>query len=437
MSRYICPNCGSIGNPRTYTKGAFLVEVTLWLLCLLPGLIYSMWRLTSRYRGCPSCGAANMVPVDSPHGRKLLANRQQPSASKTQGSIAFACPQCSHRMRTSEEFAGRKIRCGGCGFKFIIDLPTLNEIPVPSNLAAMAIAEEGRRRSMELEEHFQARERAWWRLASAWSQRAYFQFAQLVRVAIDRTIVIRPGVILLVATVSGAVAVLLTESAIGTAVACVVAILVSTAFLYLPSDQTLEEGSRSLNLALTNLVLERHKHGRAIEDVTSQVDDSPDERRFLSRIPPGAIAIAVVVVALLGLIAISAYSTKRGIDRQEAEAKRENDLKLAEWRRNPPRPAYFPPEATPPSPPQQPPSEADSFQGLTEAELIKRLGNPSRVETRDSPDGPFRFLEFDHTKGNETFFMLFVDDGRVFSGMYRGMALSVRDDGKSHRVPPR
>ena len=44
-------------------------------------------------------------------------------------------------------------------------LATLNEIPVPSNLAAMAIAEQGRRRSVEFEQHFQARATLRWGLA--------------------------------------------------------------------------------------------------------------------------------------------------------------------------------------------------------------------------------------------------------------------------------
>jgi len=67
----ICPNCGFKGREKTYTKGNIGLEMVLWLFFLLPGLIYSIWRLSSRYRGCPKCGAPNMLPLDSPLGQKL------------------------------------------------------------------------------------------------------------------------------------------------------------------------------------------------------------------------------------------------------------------------------------------------------------------------------------------------------------------------------
>lgn len=69
----ICPNCGFSGCTKTITKGSFSVELILWLFFLLPGVIYSVWRLASRYEGCPSCGAANLVPVNSPRGKQLLS----------------------------------------------------------------------------------------------------------------------------------------------------------------------------------------------------------------------------------------------------------------------------------------------------------------------------------------------------------------------------
>jgi RNA polymerase subunit RPABC4/transcription elongation factor Spt4 len=68
-----CANCGTIGTPKTRTKGSFLIEVVLWLCMIFPGIIYSLWRLTSRDKVCPNCGATNMIPVDSPAARAALA----------------------------------------------------------------------------------------------------------------------------------------------------------------------------------------------------------------------------------------------------------------------------------------------------------------------------------------------------------------------------
>ena len=77
--KLICTNCGFIGHPKKVTKGSFFIEVILWILFIVPGLFYSIWRLTTRYEACPSCGASNMVPLDSPIGQKLAAEIQSSS----------------------------------------------------------------------------------------------------------------------------------------------------------------------------------------------------------------------------------------------------------------------------------------------------------------------------------------------------------------------
>jgi hypothetical protein len=71
MSQLICSNCGTVGTPKTVTKGSILIEIALWLFFIIPGIIYSIWRLTTRTKACRSCGAENMVPLNSPMGKKL------------------------------------------------------------------------------------------------------------------------------------------------------------------------------------------------------------------------------------------------------------------------------------------------------------------------------------------------------------------------------
>ena len=75
----VCTTCGHVGKATSITKGSFLIEVVLWLCFLIPGLIYSIWRVTTRTKGCAKCGSPSVIPVDSPVGRKLLsdANRTQ------------------------------------------------------------------------------------------------------------------------------------------------------------------------------------------------------------------------------------------------------------------------------------------------------------------------------------------------------------------------
>jgi len=68
----LCKTCGWMGKPRTETKGHFAIEVVLWLCFIVPGLIYSLWRLGSNYDACPLCKSTLLVPASSPAGRKLL-----------------------------------------------------------------------------------------------------------------------------------------------------------------------------------------------------------------------------------------------------------------------------------------------------------------------------------------------------------------------------
>lgn len=69
---YICTSCGYVGDLRSVTKGSFLIELVLWLFFLIPGLIYTLWRLTSKHYACPKCGNQTMIPIDTPRGVELV-----------------------------------------------------------------------------------------------------------------------------------------------------------------------------------------------------------------------------------------------------------------------------------------------------------------------------------------------------------------------------
>lgn len=68
----ICTQCGRQAKPKTFTRGSIIVEIFLWLCFLLPGLIYSIWRLSSRVKGCPDCKTETMISIYSPRGKQLL-----------------------------------------------------------------------------------------------------------------------------------------------------------------------------------------------------------------------------------------------------------------------------------------------------------------------------------------------------------------------------
>lgn len=66
----ICETCGSVGSPVEHTKGSFSIELVLWLLLCVPGIIYSVWRLASREKVCGQC-EGKMISIGSPRGQQL------------------------------------------------------------------------------------------------------------------------------------------------------------------------------------------------------------------------------------------------------------------------------------------------------------------------------------------------------------------------------
>ncbi|NJD69063.1 MAG: hypothetical protein C3F12_04265 [Candidatus Methylomirabilota bacterium] len=70
----ICTACGAqTDTPQTKTRGLFAIEIVLWLALVIPGLLYSLWRQTTRQTVCPTCGSATLILANSPDGRKLAA----------------------------------------------------------------------------------------------------------------------------------------------------------------------------------------------------------------------------------------------------------------------------------------------------------------------------------------------------------------------------
>lgn len=68
----ICPNCGDQGKPKLHTNGNLLIEIILWCCFIVPGLIYSLWRQSTKKPVCRQCGSFELVPVTTPGGKKLV-----------------------------------------------------------------------------------------------------------------------------------------------------------------------------------------------------------------------------------------------------------------------------------------------------------------------------------------------------------------------------
>lgn len=77
-SHKYCVKCGHQSEPQKSTPGSIWIEVILWLCFLVPGLIYSVWRINRRHEVCRACGSAELIPHDSP---KAVAQKRSMSAA--------------------------------------------------------------------------------------------------------------------------------------------------------------------------------------------------------------------------------------------------------------------------------------------------------------------------------------------------------------------
>ena len=73
----ICTTCGFVGKPKSKRRGHFIIEILLWLFMILPGVLYTLWRLTGIAKYCPACGNPAMIPTSTPKGAELLANQKK------------------------------------------------------------------------------------------------------------------------------------------------------------------------------------------------------------------------------------------------------------------------------------------------------------------------------------------------------------------------
>jgi hypothetical protein len=83
MAQMFCTQCGQIGEPQKKTKGSVMIEIVLWLFICLPGFIYSLWRMTTKFFACRTCGGIALVPPNSPVAQQMLAMRGQGGAPRS------------------------------------------------------------------------------------------------------------------------------------------------------------------------------------------------------------------------------------------------------------------------------------------------------------------------------------------------------------------
>ncbi len=74
VQQLVCPACGYAGEAKQKARGNGLVEFILWFFFIVPGLLYSLWSRGGKGKSvCPKCGNEKLIPMDTPMGKKLMA----------------------------------------------------------------------------------------------------------------------------------------------------------------------------------------------------------------------------------------------------------------------------------------------------------------------------------------------------------------------------
>ena len=61
-----CSTCGHEGPTKLKTKGTIWIEIVLWLCFIVPGIVYSLWRMTTKQKVCTQCGFTALLHTQSP-----------------------------------------------------------------------------------------------------------------------------------------------------------------------------------------------------------------------------------------------------------------------------------------------------------------------------------------------------------------------------------
>ena len=73
MKQVLCLTCGMTGKPKKITKGYFFFEILLYFLFIIPGILYTMWRVFSKKEiVCRYCGSGKVMNPDSELAKKLM-----------------------------------------------------------------------------------------------------------------------------------------------------------------------------------------------------------------------------------------------------------------------------------------------------------------------------------------------------------------------------
>lgn len=111
--KYICMECGCQRDPINVKRGLLVIEIFMWLLYILPGVIYSIWRRLRKQEVCPNCLTPSVVLTSSSRAmgmRRLLKGFPQSrmTNSKNPKSDSPQKPTSGEQASSQKTKSGKK-----------------------------------------------------------------------------------------------------------------------------------------------------------------------------------------------------------------------------------------------------------------------------------------------------------------------------------------
>lgn len=64
--KFYCNRCATVAKPKRRSKYPFVIGIFMIFPFVFPAFLYWLWWDKHRYFTCPACGAAEVIPTDSP-----------------------------------------------------------------------------------------------------------------------------------------------------------------------------------------------------------------------------------------------------------------------------------------------------------------------------------------------------------------------------------
>ena len=109
--KYVCMECGCQRDPIDAKRGLLVIEIFMWLLYIVPGVIYSIWRRVRKHQVCPNCLNPSIVLTSSSRAmgmRRLLKPFSQPRMTNSKNSK----PDPSPKLVSGEPIQSQKPKSG-------------------------------------------------------------------------------------------------------------------------------------------------------------------------------------------------------------------------------------------------------------------------------------------------------------------------------------